>query len=145
MQANKQHNYLDRWSYNNRTNFSIRYTKYYWCGHYSCSNHCRSWLCNWYSCKNLFQSFEKKEQSYEPKYAIIQKTLDDFRQLFTTSQKDNHLDEKEYHRFVNMYENYRVASQSQNITNKCAKLRAQLRDTTTPTTTLTSHMPSHKP
>ena len=81
------------------------------------------------------------EQNYKLKYAIIQKTLDDFRQLFTTSLKDNHIDEKDYHRFVNMYENYRVASQSQNITNKCAKLR----DTVTPTTTLTSHMPSQKP
>ena len=90
----------------------------------------------------------KKEQNYKLKYAIIQKTLDDVRQLFTTSLKDNHIDEKENHRFVNMYENYRaasrVASESQNITNKCAKLRAQLHDTATPTTTLTSHMPSHK-
>ena len=84
---------------------------------------------------------KKKEQNYKLKYTIIQKTLDDFRQLFNTSLKDNHIDEKEYHRFVNMYENYRVASQSQNITNKHAKLRAQLHDTTTPTTTLTSHKP----
>ena len=88
---------------------------------------------------------KKKEQNYKLKYAIIQKTLDDFRQFFTTSVKDNHIDEKEYHRFVNKYENYRVASQSQNITNKRAKQRAQLHDTTTPTTTLTMHMPSHKP
>ena len=88
---------------------------------------------------------KKNEQNYKLKYAIIQQTLDDFRQLFTTSLKDNHIDEKEYHRFVNMYGNYRVASQSQNITNKRAKLRAQLRDTATPTTTLTSHIPPHKP
>ena len=80
---------------------------------------------------------KKKERNYKLKYAIIQKTLDDFRQFFTTSLKDNHIDEKEYHRFVNMYENYRKLSQSQNITNKC--------DTATPTTTPTSHMPSHKP
>ena len=63
---------------------------------------------------NRCSSYLKKtEQSYKLKYAIIQKTLDGFRQLFTTSLKDNHLDEKEYHRFVNMYKNYRVASQSQ--------------------------------
>ena len=80
---------------------------------------------------------KKKEQNYKLKYAIIQKTLDDFRQLFTTSLKDNHIDGKEYHRFVIIYENYRVASQSQIITNKG--------DTATPTTTLTSHMPSHMP
>ena len=73
---------------------------------------------------------------------MIQKTLDDFRQLHVTSLKDNHIDEKEYHRFVNMYENYQVASQSQNITNKCVKLRAQLHDTTTPTATPTT---PHKP
>ena len=45
---------------------------------------------------------KRKEQNYKLKYAIIQKTLDDSRQLFTTSLKDNHIDEKEYHRFVNM-------------------------------------------
>ena len=64
---------------------------------------------------------KEKEQNYKLKYAIIQNTLDDFRQLFTTSLKDYHIDEKDYHRFVNMYENYRVASQSQNITNNRAK------------------------
>ena len=46
---------------------------------------------------------KKKEQNYKLKNTIIQKTLDDFRQLFTTSLKDNHIDEKEYDRFVNMY------------------------------------------
>ena len=44
-------------------------------------------------------------------------------------------------RFVNMYENYRVASrevsQSQSITNKCDKATPAA----TPTTTLTSHKP----
>ena len=87
---------------------------------------------------------KKKEQNYKLKYAIIQKTLDDLRQIFATSLKNNHIDEKKNRRFVNM-EIYRIASQSQTITNKRAKLRAQLRDTTTPTTTLTSHIPSHKP
>ena len=53
---------------------------------------------------------KKKEQNYKIKYTIIQKTLDDFTQLLTTSLKDNHIDEKEYDRFANMYENYRVAS-----------------------------------
>ena len=37
---------------------------------------------------------KKKEQKYKLKYTIIQKTLDDFRQLFTTSLKDIHIDEK---------------------------------------------------
>ena len=86
---------------------------------------------------NCSSYLKKNVKNYKLKYAIFQKTLDDFRQLFTTSLKDNHIDEKEYHRFVNMYEKYRVASQSQNTTNK--------HDTATPTTTLTSHMPSHKP
>ena len=54
---------------------------------------------------------KKKEQNYKLKYTIIQKTLDDFRQLYVTSLKDNHIDEKEYHRFVTQFENYQVASQ----------------------------------
>ena len=45
---------------------------------------------------------KKKEQNYKLKYAIIQKTLDDFRQLHVTGLKDYHINEKEYHRFVNM-------------------------------------------
>ena len=53
---------------------------------------------------------KKKEQNHKLKYAFIQKTFDDFRQLFTTSLKDNHIDEKEYQRFVTQIENYRVAS-----------------------------------
>ena len=76
---------------------------------------------------------KKTEQNYKLKNTIIQKTLDNFRQLFTTSLKDKHINEKEYDRFVNMYENYRKLSQSQNITNKSDTAR------------LTSHMPSHKP
>ena len=54
---------------------------------------------------------KKKEQNYKLKYTIIQKTLDDFRQLYVTSLKDNHIDENEYHRFVTQFENYREASQ----------------------------------
>ena len=53
---------------------------------------------------------KKKEQNYKLKYAIIQKTLDDLRQLYITSLKDNHIDKKEYQRFVTQFENYRVAS-----------------------------------
>ena len=37
---------------------------------------------------------KKKEQNYKLKYAIIQKTLDDLRQIFATSLKNNHIDEK---------------------------------------------------
>ena len=55
---------------------------------------------------------KKKEQNYKFKYTIIQKTLDDFRQLYVTSLKDNHIDEKEYHRFVTQFENYQVASRA---------------------------------
>ena len=54
---------------------------------------CSSWL-------------KKKEQKYIKKYACIQKTLDDFRHLYTSSLKDNHINEEEYRRFANMYENY---------------------------------------
>ena len=55
---------------------------------------------------------KKKEQNYKLKYTFIQKTLDDFRQLFTTSLKDNHIDENEYQRFVTQFENYQVASRA---------------------------------
>ena len=54
---------------------------------------------------------KKKEQNYKLKYTIIQKTLDDFRQLYVTSLKNNHIDENEYHRFVTQFEKYREASQ----------------------------------
>ena len=77
----------------------------------------------------IFSSYlKKKEQNYELKYVFIQKTLDDFRQLYTASLKDNYVDEKEYHRFVTQFENYRVASQTasqsqsksqNNIANQC--------------------------
>ena len=64
--------------------------------------------------KNCSSYLKKKEQNFKLKYANIQKTIDDYRQLHVTSLKDNHIGEKEYQRFVNMYENYRAASQSQN-------------------------------
>ena len=70
---------------------------------------------------------KKKEQNYKLRYTIIQKTLDDFRQLFTTSLKDNHIDEKEYHRFVNMYENYRVASRAASHTKSHTKSHVAFR------------------
>ena len=59
---------------------------------------------------------KKKEQSYKSKYAIIQRTLDDFRQLYVTSLKDNHINEKEYHRFVTQFENYK--SENNKFANK---------------------------
>ena len=72
---------------------------------------------------------KKKEKHCKLKYAIIRKTLQDFRQLYTTSLKDNYVDEKEYQQFVTQFENYQAAShaasqsqsQSQNdkFTNKC--------------------------
>ena len=63
---------------------------------------------------------KKKEQNYKIKYAIIQKTFEDFRQLYTASLKDNCVDEKEYQRFVTQFENYQSQSQSQinKLTNK---------------------------
>ena len=67
---------------------------------------------------------KKKEQNYKLKYAIIQKTLDDFRQLYITSLKDNHIDEKEYQRFVTQFENYRVASRAASHTASQAASRA---------------------
>ena len=82
-------------------------------------------------------SLKKKEQIYKHKYTIIQKTLDDFRQLFNTSVKDNHIDDKEYHRFVNMYENYSTASRaashiaSRTPSHTTSQSESKKRDTTT--------------
>ena len=82
---------------------------------------------------------KKKEQNYKLKYAIIPKTLDDFRQLYITSLKDNHIDEKEYQRFVTQFENYRVASHTASqaasransqiqVTNKRDNMRDNMRE-----------------
>ena len=86
---------------------------------------------------------KKKEQNYKLKYTIIQKTLDDFRQLFTTSLKDDHIDEKEYDRFVNMYQNYRVASHVASFTKSQTKSHihttSRVASHTPPTIQLESH------
>ena len=86
---------------------------------------------------------KKKEQNNKLKYNIIQKTLDDFRQLFTTSLKDNHIDEKENDRFVNMYENYRVASRAashtKSHTHTTSRVASRAASHTPPTLPLKSH------
>ena len=86
---------------------------------------------------------KKKEQNYKLKYTIIEKTLDDFRQFFTTSLKDNHIDEKEYDRFVKMYENYRVASHVASHTKSHTKSHthttSRVASHTPPTILLKSH------
>ena len=84
---------------------------------------------------------KKKEQSYKLKYAIIQKSLDDFRQLFTISPKDNHIDEKEYQRFVTQFENYCVASHeaSQVASHTKSHTKSQVATHTPPTIPLKPH------
>ena len=86
---------------------------------------------------------KKKEQNYKLKYNNIQKTLDDLRQLFTTSLKNIHIDEKENDRFVNMYENYCVASQVASHTKSHTKSHthktSRVASHTSPTIPLKSH------
>ena len=93
--------------------------------------------------KTCSSFLKKKEQIYKLKYTIIQKTLDDFRQLFTTNLKDNHIDEKEYDRFVNMYENYHVASHVASHTKSYTKSHthttSRVASHTPPTIPLKSH------
>ena len=103
---------------------------------------------------------KKKEQNYKLKYTIIQKTLDDFRQLYVASLKDNCIDEKEYHRFVTQFENYQATANaaSQEIHTKSraashtashtksqvasrATANAALHATATATATTASHTP----
>ena len=92
---------------------------------------------------------KKKEQNYKLKYTIIQKTLDDFRQLYVTSLKDNHIDEKEYHRFVTQFGNYQVApheasrtaSHTKSQVASHATANAALHATATATANTASHTP----
>ena len=83
---------------------------------------------------------KKKEQNCKLKYTIIQKTLDDFRQFFTTSLKDNHIDEKEYDRFSNMYENYHVASHVASHTKSHTHTTSRVASHTPPTIPLKPHI-----
>ena len=91
---------------------------------------------------------KKKEQNYKLKYTIIQKTLDDFRQLYVTSLKDNHIDEKEYHRFVTQFENYQVASQEIHTKSRAASHTAshtKSQVASHATATATANTASHTP
>ena len=84
---------------------------------------------------------KKKEQNYKLKYTIIQKTLDDFRQLYVTSLKDNHIDEKEYHRFVTQFENYQVASRATANTASHTKSHTKSQVASHATANTASHTP----
>ena len=95
---------------------------------------------------------KKKEQNYKLKYTIIQKTLDDFRQLYVTSLKDNCIDEKEYHRFVTQFENYQATANatanaaSQEIHTKSRVASRELSHTASHTVSHTkSQVASHTP
>ena len=83
--------------------------------------------------KTCSSYLNKKEQKYKLMYAVILKTLDDFRQLFNTILEDNYLHEKEYHRFLNMYENYRTASRAASCTASQIKVIQQTSQTQTQT------------
>ena len=91
---------------------------------------------------------KKKEQNYKLKYTIIQKTLDDFRQLYVASLKDNCIDEKEYHRFVTQFENYQATANaaSQEIHTKSRVASRELSHTASHTASHTkSQVASHTP
>ena len=88
---------------------------------------------------------KKKEQNYKLKYTIIQKTLDDFRQLYITSLKDNHIDEKEYQRFVTQFENYQVASRATANTTSHTKSHTKSQVASHATANATANTASHTP
>ena len=88
---------------------------------------------------------KKKEQNYKLKYTIIQKTLDDFRQLYVTTPKDNHIDEKEYHRFVTQFENYQVASHEASHTKSRAASHTKSQVASHATANATANTASHTP
>ena len=88
---------------------------------------------------------KKKEQNYKLMYTIIQKTLDDFRQLYVTSLKDNHIDEKEYQRFVTQFENYQVASRATANTTSHTKSHTKSQVASHATANATANTASHTP
>ena len=88
---------------------------------------------------------KKKEQNYKLKYTIIQKTLDDSRQLYVTSLKDNHIDEKEYHRFVSQFENYQVASRATANTASHTKSHTKSKVASHATANASANTASHTP
>ena len=88
---------------------------------------------------------KKKEQNYKLKYTIIQKTLDDFRQLYITSLKDNHIDEKEYQRFVTQFENYREASRVASHTKSRTASHTKSQVASHATANAALHAASHTP
>ena len=56
--------------------------------------------------KIISEFLKKKEKSYLEKYTLSHNTLQDFRKLYQKSLEDNVIDQNEYKKFTDMYNNY---------------------------------------
>ena len=56
--------------------------------------------------KIISEFLKKKEKSYLEKYTLSHNTLNDFRKLYQKSLEDNTIDQNEYKKFTDMYNNY---------------------------------------
>ena len=56
--------------------------------------------------KIINEFLKKKEKSYLKKYTLSHNTLQDFRKLHQKSLEDNVIDQNEYKKFTDMYNNY---------------------------------------
>ena len=56
--------------------------------------------------KIISEFLKKKEKSYLKKYTLSHNTLNDFRKLYQKSLEDNIINENEYKKFTDMYNNY---------------------------------------
>ena len=56
--------------------------------------------------KIISEYLKTKEKSYLEKYTLSHNTLQDFRKLYQKSLEDNVIDQNEYKKFTDMYNNY---------------------------------------
>ena len=56
--------------------------------------------------KIICEYLKTKEKSYLEKYTLSHNTLQDFRKLHQKSLEDNVIDQNEYKKFTDMYNNY---------------------------------------
>ena len=56
--------------------------------------------------KVLFEYIKTREKHYLEKYTLSHNTLNDFRKLYQKSLEDNTIDQNEYKKFTDMYNNY---------------------------------------
>ena len=64
--------------------------------------------------KIICEYLKTKEKSYLEKYTLSHNTLQDFRKLHQKSLEDNVIDQNEYKKFTDMYNNYLNSDKEKN-------------------------------